>query len=62
MSPKKTDFELVTEYFNFMVGKKIDGVAIVEDESLEITLQDGSVVMIWSSDDLSLAIDYNHLN
>lgn len=62
MSATKTDRELVSEYFHFMVGKNIESVAIAEDEALEITLQDGSVVVIWSSEDLSLAIDYNYLN
>ena len=55
---KKTDMELVKEYFTHMVGKTIDGVAINKNDELEITLQDDSIIIIWSSEDLSLFIDY----
>jgi hypothetical protein len=54
---KKSDQQLVEEYFNHMVGRKIMGVAI-EDEELELTLDDGSLVVIYSSEDLSLFIQY----
>lgn len=50
--------ELVEEYFTHMVGKTIDGVFINEDDDLELLLNDDSVVVIWSSEDLSLAVDY----
>jgi len=54
---KKTDQQLVEEYFNHMIGKKIVGVA-VENEELELTLDDGSLVIVYSSEDLSLFIQY----
>lgn len=54
---KKSDMQLVEEYFTHMVGKTIDGVAI-NNEELEITLQDDSIIIIWSSEDLSMIIDY----
>jgi hypothetical protein len=40
-----------------MIGKKIVGVAI-EDEELEITLDDNSLVVIYSTEDLSMFIQY----
>ena len=55
---KKSDMQLVKEYFTHMVGKTIDGVAINDDDDLEITLQDDSIVIIWSSENLSMFIDY----
>jgi hypothetical protein len=55
--PKKTDQQLVEEYFSHMIGKSIAGVAI-EDEELELTLDDGSLVVIYSSEDLSMFIQY----
>ena len=55
--PKKTDHQLVNEYFNHMIGRKIVGVAIEQDE-LEVTLDDGSLVVVFSSEDLSMFIQY----
>lgn len=55
--PKKTDHQLVDEYFNHMIGKKIVGVCI-ENEEFEITLDDGSLVVIYSNEDLSMFIQY----
>lgn len=55
---KKSNKDLVKEYFSHMVGKTIDGVSINDDNDLEILLHDDSVVIIWSSEDLSLAVDY----
>jgi hypothetical protein len=55
--PKKTDQQLVEEYFSHMIGKKIVGVAI-DKEELEITLDDKSLVVIYSSADLSMFIQY----
>jgi len=54
---KKTDQQLVEEYFNHMIGKKIVGVA-VDKEELEVTLDDGSLVVVYSSEDLSMFIQY----
>lgn len=54
---KKTDQQLVEEYFNHMIGKKIVGVAI-DQEELELTLDDNSLVVIYSSEDLSMFIQY----
>lgn len=54
----KSNRELCKEYFTHMIGKSIDGVSINEDNDLEILLEDDSVVVIWSSEDLSLAVDY----
>jgi hypothetical protein len=59
---KKTDNQLVEEYFNHIVGKKIVGIAIDNDE-LELTLEDNSLVVVFSSEDLSMFIQYaNKLN
>lgn len=55
--PKKTDQQLVEEYFSHMIGKRIVGVAIENDE-LEITLDDNSLVVIYSTEDLSMFIQY----
>ena len=55
---KKSDKDLAKEYFTHMVGKTIDGVALNKHDELEILLSDDSVVVIWSSEDLSLAVDY----
>jgi hypothetical protein len=54
---KKSDNQLVDEYFNHMIGRKIVGVAIEQDE-LEVTLDDGSLVVVFSSEDLSMFIQY----
>lgn len=54
---KKTDNQLVEEYFNHIVGKKIVGIAIDNDE-LELTLEDNSLIVIFSSEDLSMFIQY----
>jgi hypothetical protein len=55
--PKKTDQQLMEEYFNHMIGKKIVGVAI-DKEELEFTLDDNSLVVIFSSEDLSMFVQY----
>jgi phosphoserine aminotransferase len=55
---KQTQQQLVEEYFTHMVGKTIDGVAVNNADEIEITLQDDSIVIIWSSEDLSMLIDY----
>lgn len=55
---EKTNRQLAKEYFSHMVGKTIEGVSINDDSDLEILLHDDSVVVIWSSEDLSLAVDY----
>lgn len=55
--PKKTDHQLVEEYFSHMIGKKIVGVAI-DNEELEITLDDNSLIVIYSTEDLSMFIQY----
>lgn len=54
---KKSDMQLVEEYFTHMIGKKIVGVAI-EEEELELTLDDNSLVVVFSSEDLSMFIQY----
>lgn len=54
---KKTDQQLVEEYFSHMIDRKIVGVAI-ENEELEITLDDNSLVVIYSTEDLSMFIQY----
>jgi hypothetical protein len=55
--PKKTDQQLVEEYFKHIVGKKIVGIAIDNDE-LELTLDDNSLVVVFSSEDLSMFVQY----
>jgi len=58
---KKTQQQLAEEYFTHMVGKSIDGVMINEHDELEILLNDDSIVVIYSSEDLSLEVDYPKL-
>lgn len=55
---KKSNKELAKEYFTHMVGKTIEGVAINNDQDLEILLHDDSIVVIWSDEDLSLTVEY----
>lgn len=55
---KKTQQQLAEEYFTHMVGKTIDGVQITKNDELEILLNDDSIVVIYSSEDLSLEVDY----
>ena len=56
---KKTDKQLLTEYVNHMVDKKIIGCGTNEDGEFEIDLSDGTVVVFYSSEDLSMFIDYS---
>lgn len=47
--------EQLEEFFLKMLGKTIEGVA-TEDDELELTLSDGTVVIVWSSEDLSMTV------
>jgi hypothetical protein len=49
------DFEILENYFNHMLGKTIIGVAVIDDE-LVFTLNDGSIVTLFSDNDLSMNI------
>jgi hypothetical protein len=49
-----SDQESVEELFIHMLGKEIDAVAVNEDDEVEITLSDGSLVVFYSSEDLSI--------
>ena len=49
------EFELLENYFNHMVNKTIVGVGVIDDE-LVLTLNDGSVVTLFSDNDLSMNI------
>jgi hypothetical protein len=53
------DFELLEDYFNHMVDKKIIGVGVLNDE-LYLKLEDGSIVTFFSDDDLSMNVTYTH--
>ena len=49
------DFEILENYFNHMIGKTILGVGVIDDE-LVFTLNDGSIVTLFSDNDLSMNI------
>ncbi len=49
------DFELLEDFFNHMLGKTIIGVGVF-DEELVITLDDKSIVTLFSDDDISMNI------
>ena len=49
------EFELLEDFFNHMLGKTIIGVGVLDDE-LVITLNDKSVVTLFSDDDISMNI------
>lgn len=49
------DFDLLESYFNHMIGKTTVGVGVIDDE-LVFTLNDMSVVTLFSDNDLSLNI------
>ncbi|CAB4121879.1 hypothetical protein UFOVP17_21 [uncultured Caudovirales phage] len=56
---KKSDIDLLTEYVNHMIGKTIIGCGTNEDAEFEIDLNDGTVVVFYSNEDLSMVIDYS---
>lgn len=51
---------LLEKYVNQMIGKTIVGAGTTEDESFEIDLSDGSVIVFWG-DELSMLIDDSEL-
>jgi len=53
------EFQLLEDYFNHMVGKKIIGVGVIDDE-LVFKLDDGSKVTLFSDNDLSMNIVYTN--
>jgi hypothetical protein len=55
------DFELLEDYFNHLVDKKIIGVGVLNDE-LYLKLEDGSIVTFFNDgdDDLSMNITYTN--
>lgn len=56
----QTAQDLLKEYVSKMIGKTIIGAGIAEDESFEIDLNDGSVVVFYG-DELSMIIDSSEL-
>jgi hypothetical protein len=52
--------DLLEKYVNQMIGKTIVGAGTAEDDSFEIDLNDGSVVVFWG-DELSMLIDNSEL-
>ena len=44
----------VEDLFTHMLGKEIDAVGVNEDDEVEITLADGSLIVFYSSEDLSI--------
>ena len=56
---KKSDVDLLTKYVNHMIGKSIIGCGTNEDGEFEIDLNDGTVVVFYSNEDLSMFIDYS---
>jgi CobQ-like glutamine amidotransferase family enzyme len=55
------DFQLLEDYFNHMVGKKIIGVGVI-DEELVFKLDDGSQVTIFSDLDNDLSMNLAYTN
>lgn len=53
------DFQLLEDYFNHMVGKTIIGSGIINDK-FAFKLNDGSVVILFSENDLSLNVIYTN--
>ena len=49
------EFELLEDFFNHMLNKTIVGVGVIDDE-LVITLNDKSIVTLFSDDDISMNI------
>lgn len=49
------EFELLEDFFNHMLNKKIIGVGVIDDE-LVLTLEDKSIVTFFSDDDISMNI------
>ena len=49
------EFETLEQFFNHMLGKTIVGVGVIDDE-LVLTLNDKSVVTLFSEDDISMNI------
>jgi len=59
MQQQTDEFKLLEDYFNHMVGKKILGVGVIDDE-LVFKLDDGSKVTLFSDNDLSMNIVYTN--
>lgn len=55
------EFQLLEDYFNHMVGKKIIGVGVIDDE-LVFKLDDGSQVTIFSDLDNDLSMNLVYTN
>jgi hypothetical protein len=53
------DFQQLEDYFHHLVGKKIIGVGVINDE-FTFKLDDGSVVTLFSENDLSMNITYTN--
>lgn len=49
-----SDQQNVEKLFNHMLGKEIDAVGVNEEDEIEITLQDGTLIVFYSSEDLSI--------
>lgn len=58
---KMDEFQLLEDYFNHMVGKKIIGVGVIDDE-LVFKLDDGSQVTIFSDLDNDLSMNLVYTN
>jgi hypothetical protein len=56
----KAPQDLLEQYVDQMIGKTIVGAGTAEDDSFEIDLSDGSVVVFWG-DELSMLIDNSEL-
>jgi hypothetical protein len=52
--------DLLEQYVDRMIGKTIVGAGTTEDDSFEIDLSDGSVIVFWG-DELSMLIDSSEL-
>ena len=49
------EFEMLEDFFNHMLNKKIVGVGVIDDE-LVLTLDDRSIVTFFSDEDISMNI------
>ena len=50
-----TEFEQLEDYFNHLLNKTIVGVAVIDDE-LVLTLNDASILTLFSDNDISMNI------
>ena len=55
----KTDEDILHNYVTHMVGKHIIGCGTNDNDEFEIALNDGSVVVFFSDNDLNMVIEFS---